>query len=490
MSIDAHKTTAYVERVWSETILPTLHDYIRIPSQSPAFDPEWEAYGYMDHAVELAAAWVRSRPLRGAHLEILRIPGRTPVVLIEIAGTKPGTVLLYGHLDKQPPFEGWDESRGLGPWTPVLLGDRLYGRGGADDGYAIFASVAAVEALQAQDAEHPRIVVLVECSEESGSPDLPAYLEAYGERLGTPDLVVCLDSGCGDYERLWMTTSLRGLLVGDLHVSVLSEGVHSGDASGVVPSSFRIARLLLERLEEAKTGQLLPAELHAGIPAERHAEAERTARVLGDSLWQKMPRLGLIEPMVADPVEQLLNRTWRPTLSVTAAAGLPPLASGGNVLRPFTSLRLSLRLPPSVDGKKAAETVRELLERDPPYGARVRFEGRGGESGWEAPPTAEWLQAAVERASRAFFSNEPCSYGEGGSIPFMGMLGRRFPAAQFLITGVLGPHSNAHGPNEFLHVPTAKALTCSVAHVIAELAYGPQVEAGSARKAARLRPAA
>jgi acetylornithine deacetylase/succinyl-diaminopimelate desuccinylase-like protein len=352
----------------------------------------------------------------------------------------------------------------------VELDGRLYGRGGADDGYAVFASVAAIEALQAQRVPYPRIVVLIECSEESGSPDLRPYLEAYGQRLGTPDLVVCLDSGCGDYERLWNTTSLRGMVNGSLRVGVLTEGVHSGDASGVVPSSFRLLRLLLDRIEDPATGQIRPEWLHAPISENSLEEARRCAEVIGGSVFSKMPRVPGLRPVSEDPVELLLNRAWRPALAVTAQEGLPPLERGGNVLRPFTAVRLSLRLPPSLDGKEAAARVRQLLEGDPPYGAQVRFEGAEGESGWAAPQQEAWLARAAEQASLSFFGRPPCGFGEGGSIPFMGILGQRFPRAQFLVTGVLGPKSNAHGPNEFLHIPAAKSLTACVAHVIAAMA--------------------
>ena len=384
---------------------------------------------------------------------------------MERAGERPGTLLLYGHLDKQPPFTGWRE--GLGPWTPVLTPEgKLYGRGASDDGYAVFASVAALEALLAQGQTLPRIVVLIECSEESGSPDLPAHLDALGDRLGQPDLVVCLDSGAGDYERLWMTTSLRGLVGGELSVKVLENGVHSGDASGVVASSFRIARALLERLEDATTGRIKLPELHTAIPESRALDAKRAGAILGDQVWSKFPFVAGMGPVEADATEMILARTWRPALAVTGADGLPSSATAGNVLRPETRLRLSLRLPPTVDADKAVKAVVSALTSDPPYGAQVSFDGEGGAAGWNAPELSPWLTKAIDDASRQFYGKPSGAIGEGGSIPFMGMLGERFPRAQFLITGVLGPESNAHGPNEFLHVPYAMKLTACVAHVV------------------------
>jgi acetylornithine deacetylase/succinyl-diaminopimelate desuccinylase-like protein len=466
---DAAKVAAAVADHWDSEIVGQLIEYVRIPAKSPHFDPQWEANGHIERVIRLAEAWARAQPVRGLDVEIVRLPGRTPLLFFSVPATDPDaggrTVLLYGHLDKQPEMTGWREA--LGPWTPVLEDGRLYGRGGADDGYAVFASLAAIAALQAQGIGHSRCVGLIETCEESGSYDLPAYLDALAPRIGPVDFVVGLDSGCGDYERLWATTSLRGLAAGTLTVEVLTEGVHSGDASGIVPSSFRIARALLDRLEDAGTGRILPDAFHAPIPDERRAQAATAADILGDQVLRKFPFAGRTESMVADHAEAVLNRTWRPVLSVTGADGLPPIASAGNVLRPLTSLKLSLRLPPTVDGAGATAALERLFAADPPAGANVAFVPDQGATGWNAPPTAPWLARALEAASLAHYGQPAAAMGEGGTIPFMAMLGQRFPAAQFLITGVLGPHSNAHGPNEFLHIPYATRLTACVAQVLA-----------------------
>jgi acetylornithine deacetylase/succinyl-diaminopimelate desuccinylase-like protein len=361
---------------------------------------------------------------------------------------------------------GWDE--GLGPWEPVLKGDRLYGRGGADDGYAIFGSLAAIQALQDQDAPHARCVILIEACEESGSYDLPAYVDHLADRIGKPSLVVCLDSGCGNYEQLWCTTSLRGLAGGNLTVKVLEEGVHSGDASGIVPSSFRLLRQLLSRIEDEDTGRILLDGLQVEVPEDRMAQARKVSDVLGEEVYDKFPFLPGMRPMAEDLTELVLNRTWRPALSVTGADGIPPLASAGNVLRPHTAVKLSLRLPPTLDGKGAGELLKETLLRDPPNGAQVTLDLEKASAGWNAPAMAPWLEQAIDAASHEFFGAPAMYMGEGGSIPFMGMLGEKFPGAQFMITGVLGPHSNAHGPNEFLHIPMGKKVTASVARVLTE----------------------
>jgi acetylornithine deacetylase/succinyl-diaminopimelate desuccinylase-like protein len=466
--MNARADLAFVESIWDQSIVPALIEYIRIPNKSPAFDPEWRAHGHMHQAVALISDWCKRQPVAGLQLEVIEHPNRTPLIWAEVPGVGPRaneTVLLYGHLDKQPEMTGWAE--GLGPWTPVLRGDRLYGRGGADDGYAAFASLTAIAALQRSEQPHARIVMLIEATEESGSPDLPYYVDVLAKRLGAPSLVVCLDSGCGNYEQLWCTTSLRGIIGGTLTVRVLTEGVHSGDAGGVVPSSFRVLRQLLDRVEAAGTGELLLPEFHGEIPVARRAQAKVAAQALGPGVWRKFPFAGGTQPATRDDVEAILARTWRPALAVTGADGLPPTASAGNVLRPFTALQLALRTPPNVDAGAAYRALKRTLEADPPHGASVSFEGDGA-NGWDAPALAPWLEKALESASRRHFGKPALAMGEGGSIPFMGMLGQRFPEAQFMITGVLGPESNAHGPNEFLHLPTGKRLTACVADVIAD----------------------
>jgi acetylornithine deacetylase/succinyl-diaminopimelate desuccinylase-like protein len=471
--IDIARAKQQIDQCWGDEIVPTLVEYIRIPNKSPAFDPDWAAHGHMDAAVALFERWARKKitALPGATLETVRLPGRTPVILVEVPGESSDTVLLYGHLDKQPEMVGWAD--GFGPWQPRIDGDKLYGRGGADDGYAMFAALAALTALREQGAVHARCVILIEACEESGSYDLPHYVDHLSSRIGSPSLVICLDSGCGNYDQLWLTTSLRGMVSGTLRVRVLTEGVHSGHASGVVPSSFRILRQLLSRLEDETTAEVRPSELYAQIPAERVAQARRAATALGDTVFTEYPFAPGAGPMSRDLSELVLNRTWRPQLAITGIAGLPAPGDAGNVLLPFTEAKLSLRLPPTVDAEHAAALVRGVLEEDPPYGAKVEFTPGSNGTGWNAPVLAAWLEASLARASEAAFGAPPAYMGEGGSIPFMAMLGERFPAAQFVVTGVLGPHSNAHGPNEFLHIPTGRRVTAVIAQVLADHARRP-----------------
>ena len=479
---EASALAAFAARTWDEEIVPAITNYIAIPAKSPMFDADWAANGYIERVITDAARWVESKQVPGLKLEIVRIAGRTPVIFFEVPATKAGgnaadapTICLYGHLDKQPEFNGWRND--LGPWTPKYVDGLLYGRGGADDGYAVYASITAIMALDKQGIPRPRCVGIIESCEESGSFDLPAYLDVLRPRLGKVSLVVCLDSGAGNYDQLWLTTSLRGMVSGVLKVEILTEGVHSGDSSGLVPSSFRILRQVLDRLEDSRTGELLPESFHCAIPADRVDQARATAAILGNEVWKRFPWAcgadgGPTLPTTTEPLQALLNRTWKPTLSVTGADGFPELKNAGNVLRPYTAFKLSLRLPPLIDGNEAAVRLKTLLEDNAPYNAKVTFAADGragaqGATGWNAPNLAPWLEDALNSASRAHYG-APCGFiGQGGTIPLMSMLQQGFPAAQMMVCGVLGPKSNAHGPNEFLHVPYGKKLTAAVAQVMA-----------------------
>ena len=481
---------ADVNAAWGDRIVPALTDYIAVPAKSPMFDPDWAAHGHLARVLQSATDWVEQQRVPGLRCEIIRLNNaqgvaRTPVLFFELpasagrdgtpAPASGQTVLMYGHLDKQPEFDGWRSD--LGPWTPKVVDGKLYGRGSADDGYAVYASIAAIQAIQAQGRAHPRIVGLIETCEESGSSDLLPYVDALRNRLGDVGLVICLDSGAGNYDQLWLTTSLRGMASGTLRVDILTEGVHSGDASGLVPSSFRILRNVLDRLEDSATGRLLPDVFHCEVPAERLAQARVTADILGDELFRRFPwahhdcggSTAFALPTTSDPVEALLNRTWRPTLSVTGAQGFPALQDAGNVLRPYTAFKLSLRLPPLVEASQAVEQLKTLLEDNAPYQAKVTFTPAGAASGWNAPSTSDWFESALQSASQAHFGAACGTIGQGGTIPLMNMLSQGFPQAQMMVCGVLGPKSNAHGPNEFLHLDYARRLTASVAEVVARM---------------------
>jgi len=462
--------TSYVDKLWENEIIGVLSDYVTIRCLSPEFDPAWAHDGEIGRAARLLSRWAASRPIPGV-VEIVEREGLTPVIIADVPAT-PGAetelvTLLYGHFDKQPPLGSWRE--GLDPFVAVREGDRLYGRGTADDGYSIFAAVGALEALAATGTPHGRCVVLIESSEESGSPHLGLYLDEVADRIGEPGpgLVVCLDSGCATYDRLWSTNTLRGSLIVTLRVEVLSEGIHSGSAGGVVPSSFRLMRQLLSRVEDEATGEILVPELHAEPPGRYLAANEAIISELGPAATGDFPTVPSLELSGLNARDRLLRRTWMPALEVTGIDGVPSVKDGGNVLRPFTTAKLSLRLPPPVDPDRAGKALVRALSADPPQGAQVSAVVVSAAPGFCAPPQAEWLARATGEASESFFGRQAGAVSEGGTIPFLAELVSRFPDAQFLVTGVLGPSSNAHGPNEMLDLVTARRLTAAVAYVLA-----------------------
>ncbi|EKD70287.1 MAG: hypothetical protein ACD_46C00578G0003 [uncultured bacterium] len=464
--MNKQENTSYINNLWDTSIVPTLMDYIRIPNKSPLFDSDWQKHGYMDKAVKLMTHWCQQQAIPDMKLDVVQLEGRTPVIFIEIPGNSDDTILLYGHLDKQPEMEGWDTD--LDPWKPVLRNDKLYGRGGADDGYAVFASLAAIKSLHAQKLPHARCVILIEACEESGSYDLPYYIQTLESQIDKPSLIICLDSGCGNYEQLWVTTSLRGMITGNLQIEILKQGIHSGMGSGIVPSCFLILRQLLNRVENENNGEIILDELLVDIPSERIYQTKLTADVLGEHIYHDYPFVDNAKPITAHLSELILNRTWRPALSVIGAKGLPLPDNAGSVTLPKLTFTFSMRLPPTCNAKNAAKALKTTLEKNPPFDAKVQFELSKVSSGWNAPAEASWLKDAAAKASQHYFGKDAVYMGEGGSIPFMGMLGEKFPQAQFLITGLLGPGSNAHGPNEFLHIPAGKKLTCCIAEIIAK----------------------
>lgn len=473
-TFDFQKARTFAEQDWKDGVYEALCDYIRVPNLSPAYDAECLTNGHQDKAVAVLLGWVNKQKVPSLNVKLVTEPNRTPLIYLELPGSSANseTVMMYGHMDKQPHMLPWAE--GLSPCDPVLRDGKLYGRGGADDGYAIFSCVTAMKILKEQGLAHPRIVCLIEASEESGSPDLPFYIDRMMEDIGSPTLVICLDSGCGNYDQLWLTTSLRGVLGAEIKVEVLSEGVHSGSASGVVPSSFRIMRELLDRVEDVKTGKIHLKSIQPNIPPKHLENAEKAAAVLQGEIIGAYPLLPGMTTMAATPAEALVQKAWFPTLSYTGINGLPDCSKAGNVLRPQTSLALSFRCPPTVDPSEVGKELKALVEANPPYGAKVTCKLVGAGAGWKAPELSEWLETAVMTASSSTFGKPALLWGEGGSIPFMGMLGKKFPRAQFVITGVLGPKSNAHGPNEFLHINTMHHVTVAASYILNTVVSHPQ----------------
>jgi acetylornithine deacetylase/succinyl-diaminopimelate desuccinylase-like protein len=466
--MDYEITKKLIDADFEKEVLPNLSEYIKIDNLSPFYDPEWNTNGKQDNAAKFCLDWVLRQNIKGLKGEIIKEADKTPLIFIEIdAHGSDKNYLLYGHFDKQPHFTGWAE--GLGPCTPVIKNGFLYGRGGADDGYAIFSSIVAIKAVQTQGGKHGRVVIIIEGSEESGSPHLIPYIEGLKDRIGKPDLMICLDSGSQDYDRLWVTTSLRGVCMADVTVEVLAEGVHSGAGTGYAADSFMILRNLLDRIEDSKSGKIIDA-FQVEIPKSRVEEATKVADLKGDHVLENVKLLPGVKGLTDNNAELILNNTWRASLAVVGASGLPDHKLAGNVLRPSTTVRISMRLPPSYDGEKAAPLLKDILTKDVPYNAKVTVELRKPGSGWNNKDLSEKLTNSLNVSSKKIWGKELLSFGEGGSIPFIKQLADAFPACELLVIGVLGPNSNAHSCNEALHIDYCKGITVTVAHTLNDYA--------------------
>ncbi len=468
MSVDLDRLMARADELWEESIIPSLSDFIKIEALSPSFEPNWREKRELDATIDLFTKWLVEQELEGMEYKVHRIGERTPVLLVTVEGTGSGEVIFYSHLDKQPSRpELWSE--GLHPLKGVRRDPWLYGRGALDDGYGGYVCVTALKMLQEQGVPYPRSHFLIETCEESGSYDLPPYLELLTEDLGDPDLIVVLDSGGPDYEHIWVTEALRGLVAGNLSVQVSNEGVHSGMSGGVIPSSFRIQRMLLDRVEDSKTGKILVPEMYVEISDKVRKEAEELGKLLGDEIWAQLPVVDTLRPHNEGSAEILLDMNWRPAMSVIGANGMPPTQTAGNVLRTHTDLKLSFRIPPGVNSEIIDSILKERLESNPPYGSKVEYIPDAAADGFHAPAMDGKIADALSSASLHISGLPPMATWVGGTIPFMAMMQKKYPSAQFFCTGTGGPGNNAHGPDEKLHIPSSKRLTAVLSATIAAL---------------------
>jgi len=458
----------FVSQTWDESIVPKVSEYIAIPNQSPDYDPEWATNGLQEKAIHLLLDWVHAQPLVGATVKLLEEPGKTPFMHINVAPTAgykgDGHILMYGHMDKQPPMLPWAE--GLDPYIPVLRDGKLYGRGGADDGYAVFAAVTSIVALQKAGIPHAHITVVIEAAEESGSDDLPHWIDKIRGDIGDIDLVLCLDSGAATYDRLWLTNSLRGTMNVVLKIETLTVAMHSGLGGGVVPDVNRILRVLLDRLEDSATGEIKVKSMHVPLPESARVCLEALNDIPRADFMKQYPFLPGVHAEPDGTNADLTRRTtWMPSITLVGYDGVPEVAKGGNVLRTAVSVKLSCRLPPGASPAAVGKEIKALLEADVPHGAHVTVTlSTGASAGWTPKELQPWLVQSLNKSSTEVWGKGFGAYGIGGAIPFMTMLGEMFPRAQFVVTGVLGPESNAHGPNEFLHVDFGKGVTrCVIA---------------------------
>lgn len=469
MNDDIIKTIVY--QLFEEQTLPGIMDYIRIPNVSPNYDPQWDTNGNQEKAVSFLANWVLSQNLKGLSLSIYKEKKRTPFIYIEVNPSRVSdkrTVLMYGHFDKQPAYTGWSD--GLGPTTPVIKDGKLYGRGSTDDGYALFGIITAIKTCQRINLPLPRIVIIVEGAEESYIEDLNFYLSALKTKIGTPDFIVCLDSGSEDYKRLWLTTSLRGNCAIDLTVKTLKVGMHSGGGTGFVADSYFILRRLLDRIENSDTGEIIIPESKVPLPKNRENEIRRLVTIVKDDYIKNYPFFENTQPIHKELFDLVVNNTWQSTLAITGADGFPEASTAGNVLRPFSSVRLSFRFPPGVDTQKVGESIVEILSKDPPYNAIVEAKLLSFGNGWNLDEKnySNQLKIVLNNASKRYFNNETEAFGEGGSIPFVQTFNQAYPNADLAVMGVAGPGSSIHGPDENLDLEFCRKFICCIAHMLSE----------------------
>lgn len=465
-----------IASIWNEKAQPALEAFVTRKALSPGFDAAWKQNGVLRQVCDEAAAFGHSL-FPSAEFEVVEDEGKSPSLIFSVpatgafVATPEKTAFFYGHLDKQPEATGWSEGRG--PWKPVVENGKLYGRGCADDGYSIYAALTAIRALEDEGIDHPRCTGFLETREESGSDDVEYYIGKHRARFGDPALVSVLDSSAGNYEQLWLTSTLRGALFGNLRVRVLENGMHSGSAGGVVPSSFDVIRILLDRISDPRTGDFKLKTFTPEIPSYRQEQVKATSETLKGFLyefhWAKGADGHPVKPMRRGVFEAMLAQNWKPSLSVTGAEGLPPIPQAGNTQRAETDLHLSLRLPPSASPAAALAELTETLTENVPFNAAVSFTEASALPGWEAPQEADWFEKACDESSLAMWGKPALRIGEGGSIPILSYFEAQFPHAQFAVTGVLGPGSNAHAGDESLDIAYTKKFIVCVASLVASV---------------------
>ena len=472
--MDTQQCVDYCTQAWSEGgyALEGLKGIIRIPNLSPGYDKEYFTNGLVYQALHYMADWVKAQGLKNCNVRTFEEPNKEPLLLVDIGATTDKNVLpvlTYGHLDKMPHLDpaGWSE--GLSATNPVVRNDKVYGRGTNDDCYEGFVVVTAVKYLEEHNIPHPRVIMLMETGEESGDEEIVRYLHKLRPELGDVGVVLVIDAEAEDYKTLWCCKSLRGVAMGVLTVEHLRQPCHSGMATGLVPDTFRICRMLLSRLEDEQTGEVKLKEAHVDIPEAARQQLHSIAQQLGESCVEIVDRLPGAQLLSTDLTQLLINKAWLPGLAVTGQDGLPVLEQGSNVIRTKTALKLSMRLPPGVDSKKFNLLMKQVLEADPPYGARVQYEIVDGGDGWYGKDFNEVTASSLSRASQAVFGQDPLFYGEGGSIPLCNLLEELWPNAEIIVTGAAGVDSNAHGFDESLNLPYTSKFTAVLTSFLAGL---------------------
>lgn len=418
--------------------LTTLAELVAIPSVSwDSFDPAEGvrcAQAVKDYAAQLE--FFESIEILTASLPSGTEQGRPAVLARRPARNGAPTVLLYAHSDVQPP--GDSQEWQTDPFVATRIGDRIFGRGAADDKAGIVSHVESIRALlKLQPDTNLGFVLFVEGEEEAGSPSFEAFLETYKEQLKA-DVIIVADSTNYTAETPALTVSLRGNVTINVTVRTLDHALHSGMFGGAVPDAFLAFNSVISSCYAEDGSCVIPGIQGYDMKTPPYTEAQVRAES------------GVLENVQLIGRGTILNRLWNePTLTVTGM-DIPPVSEASNTLLPSVRARLSLRIPPNVDATVAAENIIQFLHEHVPFGAELTCDDVNVGQGYQVADDEASEQ--VREAMALAWSAKVVDIGVGGSIPFIASFAEAFPAASVLVTGVEDPDSRAHSPNESLHV--------------------------------------
>ena len=473
--MDTELLKKYVDKQFTLNILPNLMNFIRIPNLSPLFDPNWKTNGYLFKAANLIVSYAKSLNIKNAEINLLQDSGHTPMVFIEIPASRKNdnrTVIFYGHYDKQPYGTGWDKDKS--PTNPVIVDGRLYGRGSADDGYASFSILTAIKTCQEFNCLMPRICCLFEGAEESTDADLKYYFDKLIPILG--DNVVAfipLDSGCPDYDRLWMANSLRGIVDIDVNIQTLDQESHYGpEASGIIAENLFLMRKIYDGLVDSTNGEFKLEEFKIAedkIPAIVMEQMQKEIEIVGDNFIKNIPLYEGVSPLKTDVKELMINNRWKPSCFILGIDNCPKTEDRGFGVSSGINVRMSIRIPPTVDKNKAIEALKKALSDNIYFGAQVKLGYLDYGEGVLLANMSNKVKNILNKASLEFFGNESVFTGVGGSIPFIGYFQSKYPNTDIICTGIVGSDSHEHGPNENLNIEACKKMVCVLCYFLSKI---------------------
>ena len=471
--MDKKSFEKYIEKMFTYNMIPNLMNFIRIPNLSPAYDYEWNTNGLLLKAANLIIAYAKSLEIKNAQINLIQDKGYSPLIFIEIPASRPNdnrTVLLYAHFDKQPHGTGWDDDKG--PTKPVIQNGRLYGRGSADDGYASFSMLTAIKACQEHNCPLPRICLIFEGAEESTDEHLTYYFNKLLPIIGENVIAfIPLDSGCADYDRLWITNSLRGVCDYEINIQTLDNNISFGpEASGRIAENLFILRKAIDAVMDTSTGDVKIEEFYVkDIPEEIQEEMDKEIEIVGEQFFKEIPLYEGVKPLKTDIKEAMINNRWKPTCSILGIDNCPKIEDNGFGVKKSITVKMSMRLPPGIDSHAALEALKKVVKENIYFDAKVKFLSAEVADGWKLTNFSEKTKNVLNKASKEYFGNELVFKGMGGSIPFITYFQTKYPNADVICTGILGADCFEHGPNENLHLEACKKMILVLCYFLSEI---------------------